>query len=144
MSYQQSRRKINETHASLSDYWSEWIRNYYDSNEPRLLVRHEDLLFHAEDVMLKITECVGLESKLAWPFQYQTRPSKKHGDTGDFFSTLRKYGREIVVNMTRDDIEYVQSWTPSTRQGLDGELMAKFHYHHPPATVQSPNVRVFF
>jgi hypothetical protein len=134
VSYQQTRNQINETHASLSDYWSDWIRNYYDLDEPRLLVRHEDLLFHAEELMLKITECVGLDYKLSLPYYYNKGPSKKHGSSGDFLSALANYGREIVVNMTRDDLDYVQSWRPSSRKGLDVELMAKFHYNHPIGT----------
>ena len=61
ITYEQTRHSFTDWHASVSDFWSDWIRNYYDSDEPRLFVRFEDLLFHGEDMMYKIAECVGLE-----------------------------------------------------------------------------------
>ena len=133
VTYQQTLKEVSEGHASLSDYWSDWIRSYYDLNESRIFVRFEDLLFHAEDLMYKIAECVGLENDFELPYLYPTHSSKKHGHSIDFFNALTMYAHATVVNMTQADLNYAKSWTPSSRQGLDAELMAAFHYSHPGA-----------
>jgi hypothetical protein len=46
-------------YKSLAHVWSEWYREYLDADFPRLIVRFEDLIFHAPAVLEQIRECVG-------------------------------------------------------------------------------------
>lgn len=50
---------VSREYKSLAHAWSEWYREYLDADFPRLMVRFEDLIFHAPAVLEKIRECVG-------------------------------------------------------------------------------------
>jgi hypothetical protein len=50
---------IVRKYKSLAHVWSEWYREYLDADFPRLIVRFEDLIFHAPAVLEQIRECVG-------------------------------------------------------------------------------------
>lgn len=43
-------------HGSLAHFWSEWYRLYLDADFPRIMVRFEDMLFHAKEVIER--ECI--------------------------------------------------------------------------------------
>ena len=45
-------------HDSLAHFWSEWYRLYLDADFPRIMVRFEDMLFHAKEVIeRKFSHC---------------------------------------------------------------------------------------
>jgi hypothetical protein len=71
--------------------WSEWNSQWVYTDTPRLMVRFEDILFHAERVMELITNCIG--QPLAHPYRYHLEASKGHGNSSDFATALAKYGR---------------------------------------------------
>lgn len=119
-------RPFDERYASLADMWSGWYQQYLHAEQfidpfPRLIIRFEDTLFHAEKVMELIVECVGETMKA--PFQYHLEAAKEHGKPADFIAALSKYGREEgrYGGLTDDDMSYAQS-------ALDSELMHLFHY----------------
>jgi hypothetical protein len=123
--------KYFDHYKSLADMWTEWNRIYYDFETPRLMVRFEDTLFHAEKVMKQITECAGI--KMDRPFLYQLDSSKKDSKgTADFLTALAKYGRRYgrLDGLFPRDIAYL-------RQALDPELMGVFHYLTVDQTISS-------
>jgi hypothetical protein len=69
-------------YESLAAAWSSFYREYVASDMPRLVVRYEDLLHHAEAVAHLVSECVGLPPP-ARVF-YPLRPSKGHGRPVEF------------------------------------------------------------
>jgi hypothetical protein len=110
-----------DQYESLADLWSTWNRLYYDYEYPRLIVRFEDMLFHAEAVMKQIFDCAGIP--MQGPFLYQMESSKKDKKTADFITGLSKYGRRFgrYDSLFPRDIEYL-------REVLDPELLQAFHY----------------
>jgi hypothetical protein len=112
---------------SLVHLWSQWYRECYDSDQPRIFVRFEDVLFAGPAVVRAITECVGLVQQPK-PFHYVLQASKSHGTaTNDFVGALIKYGSAAnrTKLMTADDKEYIRKY-------MDTELMRVFRYHVDP------------
>lgn len=109
---------------SLIDLWSEWNSLYYHADYPRLMIRFEDTLFHAERVMHLITECAGIETDE--PFKYHIDSSKHLKSSADFVTALGKYGSADgrYDGLTPPDMKYLQTH-------LDEELMKVFHYKQP-------------
>lgn len=111
-------------YESLADMWSTWYGAYLDADFPRLMIRFEDTLFHAERVMEIITDCVGGRpgEQPSPPFRYHLGKSKR-GPSSDFPTALGKYGREAgrYDGMTADDRKYALS-------ALDEKLMRTFRY----------------
>lgn len=115
----------NNTFDSLADYWSEWNSEFFrETYMPRLMIRFEDTLYHAEAVHDKIQECLfgkeSLESDTK-PFQYHSDSTKPFNP--DLAQTLIKYGTEEgrYANMTFEDLEYAN-------EALASDLMSMFHY----------------
>jgi hypothetical protein len=104
--------------------WSQWYHEYWVADFPRLIIRYEDMLLHADYVMRKILECAGVQPAED-RFVYHLTPSKKHGKPVDFVSAIFKNTQvQSRYNyMTSADIQYA-------RQHLDAELMDAFHYPH--------------
>lgn len=50
-------------YTSLVDMWNVWYKDWHDVSFPRLMVRFEDLLFHAEDVVSQVCACGGGEDR---------------------------------------------------------------------------------
>ena len=55
-------------YTSMVDLWNTWYGQWYDMEIPRLMVRFEDLLFHAEETITKVCECGG--GKMQKKFRY--------------------------------------------------------------------------
>jgi hypothetical protein len=123
---------------SLADVWNSWYREYFEATNimPRLMIRFEDLLFHPEEVVEAVRECVGAEYKHA-EFQYQAGPAKTHPYFSQFkknpssmISAWVKYGQNrerAMRNMTTADRMYAAKY-------LDEDLMRQFHYQPPVTT----------
>lgn len=114
--------KFSVEYASLVHLWNEWYRQYYDSHQPHMLVRFEDLLFHGPAVLSAISKCTGIRSTK--PFEYLVQASKSHGKpTNDFVSAIIKYGDAVnrTQPMTEEDLQYV-------RDHIDTELLRVFQY----------------
>jgi len=116
------RSTITDEWDSLADMWSDWNLQYVNADFPRLIVRFEDLLFNAEYVMKKIKECAGIPEN-GKPYEYLTEEAKDGGNTGNFISSVIKYGTELgrYSCLTEQDTAYLKS-------ALDSNLMDKFHY----------------
>ena len=114
-------RAYDETYDSLADMWSDYYGGYMRAGIPRLVIRFEDTLFHAEKVMDLVSECLGVPMKE--PFRYQLDASKEHGNPADFATALAKYGRAEGRDggMKELDKEYATV-------ALSGDLMQKFYY----------------
>jgi hypothetical protein len=116
---------------------------------PRLMIRFEDLLFHAEEVVEQIRQCVGASWKIRndtstdpasngkSPFRYGLAPAKTHPYFSSFkkhqsslVSAIIKYGQEgsngrrRVDNMTDADIAFAKRY-------IDNKILDVFNYNHP-------------
>lgn len=47
----------NRQHESLAHMWTDWYKDYYDADYPRLMVRLEDLVFYPHETLKQICEC---------------------------------------------------------------------------------------
>ena len=121
---------INTTHTSLAHLWNDWYTEYMHGDFPRIFVRMEDLVFHAETVVRQVCTCVG--GTPAKTFRYITE-SAKHGDIhGNDKTTLLdamiRYGSSSKLNrtkgMTQDDVAYA-------KKVLRRDFMDMFGYSHP-------------
>lgn len=121
---------INTTHTSLAHLWNDWYNEYMVGDFPRIVVRMEDLVFHAEQVIQQVCTCVG-GTFAATDFQYII-DSAKHGeihgnDKTSLLDAMIRYGsrrQDHTRGMTQDDLDYA-------RKVLDEKLMHMFGYSHP-------------
>lgn len=44
---------------SLAHYWTQWYTEYMEADYPRLIVRFEDLQFHAKEMINIVCQCAG-------------------------------------------------------------------------------------
>ncbi|GKY96853.1 hypothetical protein MPSEU_000644400 [Mayamaea pseudoterrestris] len=113
-------------YKSLVHLWSEWNREYLDADVPKLFIRYEDTLFHAEEVFRTIAECVGMEQAHS-TFQRTVQSAKTERELSvDLLTALQKNGREKdrYGTMIAEDIQFA-------KKHLSSELMELFHYSHP-------------
>lgn len=122
--------KKNKTfveYTSLLDLWNTWYRQWRDASFPRLMVRFEDLLFHAEDTVAQICACGG--GTMRGNFKYVEDSAKgeggPHAGSAGFLASLVTYGNRTLrmegILEDRNDLDYA-------RQHLDKELMELFGY----------------
>lgn len=83
---------------SLADYWGQWYKEYLEADYPRLIVRFEDIHFHAREVVETICQCVGAvpreDDSL---FRYVVSAAKwgaAHKSKSNMISAMVKYGSE--------------------------------------------------
>lgn len=110
-------KKYNETHnvtntyQSLAHMWKDWYKPYFldaqYNQTPRLMVRHEDMVYRPEKVVQKICECVGGTNRNPNPdwgapngFEYEEESANKgkgHGRLGrsGLLTAVIKYGQPI-------------------------------------------------
>jgi cell fate (sporulation/competence/biofilm development) regulator YmcA (YheA/YmcA/DUF963 family) len=116
-------------HESLSELYNEWYGNWLDVEYPRLVIRFEDLMFHAEHVVEKVCKCAG--GKLAeGPFQYTTGSAKtgiSHKGSNGLVKSMLKYGdiQKRTHAYTPMDLDYAKS-------SLRSDVLDLFHYGTPP------------
>jgi len=115
-------------YSSLVDLWNVWYGDWYDVVEfPRLMVRFEDLMFHAEDTVTQVCECGGGTMR-SW-FRYVEDSAKgqygPHAGSAGFLASLVTYGNSTLrmkgILTDEKDVEYA-------RQHLDKDLMDIFGY----------------
>jgi hypothetical protein len=102
---------------------------YLDADFPRIIVRLEDLVFHAKKVTTQVCQCIG--GDMRDDFQYITETAKVGDDNihgKDRTNLIKWFTRwhleDRTKNMTVDDQAYA-------RKALDGDLMKLFQYEHP-------------
>lgn len=120
-------KKIRTTSPSLADLWSTWNQEYVESDTPRLIIRYEDVLFHAEKVMSLISDCTGVPLSRPGEYMYRAKKAKAHGKSTDLAMALRMYGSEEgrYGSMSPEDVSY-------SRTALSPDLMNLFGYSHAP------------
>lgn len=117
-------KNMKYQYRSLVHLWSEWYRQYLESDYPVLLIRFEDLIFQPVVVLQSIADCVS--GTLRSPIQYQVKSSKSHGSGTDYIKALIKTAdtKARSKNMTMADMQFASTH-------LDSELMNLFHYNIP-------------
>lgn len=117
---------------SLLHYWMAWYKEYLDADYPRLIVRFEDLQFHAKEMVTLVCECAGAVPRDPnAAFTYIVDAGKwgpgHRGKQTNLISAMIKYGTDAkrFSGMTREDMEFVAN-------NLDPELMELFKYEMPP------------
>ena len=126
--------------------WKEWYEEYvHIEDEPRLLVRLEDLIFRADQVIPPICECVlgddddhnqtgslGLrgqrkvvpQKRASSKFLHAQAAAKDHGGQGDLLRSLIQYG-----NSSRRRDGFTQTQWDAARAIIGTDLMETFGYH---------------
>lgn len=109
-------------YKSLADMWTEWHKQYVDADYPRIMIRFEDTLVHAEELMHIISECSGAPM-LPGPMKYFAEEARHFGGRGSLLTSLMKLGRydDLYRNLVSRDKEYVKT-------ALDPDLMRIFKY----------------
>ena len=124
----------SRTWSSLANEWSEWYREYYDADFPRLMIRFEDLVFRTPQVLDVIRACVEAEWKEK-QVVFVTQPVKttqyfeRFKAQSGMVSAMIRYGqdhegRRRLQHMDEDDRRLA-------KEQLDEELMRVFGYKHP-------------
>lgn len=97
---------------------------------PRLMIRLEDLVFHPQEILQTICDCVG--GSLYHPLRYQGETSKQGTDNihgMDKTDLIKAMTMHIFTNrtkgMTLDDIDFAKSTLGAS------ELLNTFGYSHP-------------
>lgn len=114
--------------SSFSFYRSVlYVLRYLEADFPRLIVRTEDFLFHAQEVMDAINTCVGFETK---SFKYELQAVKKKGT--DFVAAMTKHGttKNRALQMYAEDLDYARSV-------LNPELLEMLQYPSVPASSEA-------
>lgn len=107
--YNDTGAKVKNSYDSLAHMWLEWYQPYFlDSRynqTPRLMVRHEDLVYRPEKVISKICDCVGgtnmMNKNWSEPggFEYEEESANRGGGHGKHRSGLLtaviKYGQPL-------------------------------------------------
>jgi hypothetical protein len=70
--------------------WTDWTRVYVDAPFPRLIIRFEDILFHAEKVIKIVSECVGIPLLSNATYRYCLGRSKDRFKTSTFMEAMVK------------------------------------------------------
>lgn len=106
---------VTNSYKSLAHMWKEWYTPYFLDKKynqtPRLMVRHEDMVYRPEKVINKICECVGGQtrrnhssssssSNSTSGFQYEEESAnrgKGHGKQGrsGLLTAVIKYGQPL-------------------------------------------------
>ena len=118
---------------SLAHLWSDWYGQYFNADYPRLIVRFEDMLFNAKEMVNTICECAGGVAREPGKFAYVVdsgKFGKGHASSEpktNMISAMIKYGTDEkrFLGMTTDDLIYAN-------EHLDANLMSIFQYEIPP------------
>jgi hypothetical protein len=114
-------------YKSLVDFWNVWYHEWYDATFPRVMIRFEDLLFHAEETVAKVCTCWG--GTMRRDFRYVKNSAKgqqgPHAGSAGFLASLITYGNSTLRNQgiltDKRDVTYA-------RENLDEDLMTEFGY----------------
>eukprot|EP00547_Thalassionema_nitzschioides_P000214 CAMPEP_0194214464 /NCGR_PEP_ID=MMETSP0156-20130528/15666_1 /TAXON_ID=33649 /ORGANISM="Thalassionema nitzschioides, Strain L26-B" /LENGTH=436 /DNA_ID=CAMNT_0038942723 /DNA_START=12 /DNA_END=1318 /DNA_ORIENTATION=+ len=111
-------------HDSLAHMWSEWNRQYYDAEYPRLMVRYEDLIFYGKEVTTAACECFGGKMKQRG-FRHKGESAKVgdiHMNKTSLVDNMIRFidpNIDLKKGMTEDDLEFA-------KKVLDKEMMEFF------------------
>ena len=108
--------------------WNTFYRDYLNADFPRLIIRYEDLLLHADEIMPQICECVGAElTNTENGVSVGKESAKKHmRSKDDIVGIIMRYGsiEKKTERHTKGDIVYAN-------ENLAKDLMEAFQYKYP-------------
>ena len=125
-----NRWKRQVEYGDFVDLWNTFYRDYLNADFPHLIVRYEDLLLHADEVIPQICECVGGEVTNAENRVHIGKDSAKEtrtfGKTDNLVESLIRYGSSELrtERHSKGDIVYAI-------ENLGKDLMEIFHYEYP-------------
>jgi hypothetical protein len=119
---------------SMAHYWSQWYEEYLNADYPRLMVRFEDLQYHAREMVDVICQCAGAVPRSeTGAFTYVVDSAKSFGPghgakkkRTNLISAMIKYGSDEhrLDGMTKEDLEYAS-------KHLSQDMMSLFDYNIP-------------
>eukprot|EP00551_Chaetoceros_affinis_P009890 CAMPEP_0203662558 /NCGR_PEP_ID=MMETSP0090-20130426/482_1 /ASSEMBLY_ACC=CAM_ASM_001088 /TAXON_ID=426623 /ORGANISM="Chaetoceros affinis, Strain CCMP159" /LENGTH=426 /DNA_ID=CAMNT_0050525363 /DNA_START=147 /DNA_END=1427 /DNA_ORIENTATION=- len=113
------------------DLWNTFYNDYWNATFPRLIVRYEDLLLHANEIIPQICRCV--DGKLVNTTengvtlsQESVKDVGRHGKTSNLVQSLMRYGNETLRtrHFSKGDLVYADEY-------LRQDLMEIFGYSDP-------------
>ena len=117
---------------SLAHYWGEWYKQYLEADYPRLIVRFEDIQFHAKELIETVCQCAGAVPRNDDAiFRFVVDSAKwgaAHKSSTNMISAMVKYGsdKKRFTGMTEADFLVANEvFTP--------EIMELFGYEMPPS-----------
>lgn len=126
---------LNVKYDSIAHLWNEWYREYANTTAefPRLIVRMEDILFRAEEVLPQICNCFGgTMSTSLGPNQIRyysnvanQNPGVDNGKGSGLLRSIINYGNKTL---RRDSYQAVQF--KAAKEVLDPSLMKLFGYRY--------------
>lgn len=119
---------IKVKYDSLPSMWNEWYNQYENSTFPFLLIRMEDLVFHAEHIMPQVCECAGFQYRGSL-HQMNEVQNKNHGIEQN--ATSQGLLRSIIQygNTTNRRNGYTSLQLKAAADLLDEQLMKRFTYN---------------
>lgn len=124
----------HKTHYdSLAHLWNDWYAQYLTKADfPYIVVRFEDLQFHAKNVTYQICECAGGTIRTDRPFSYIVDSAKDgpgHGKAEErtgMLAAWKKYGKPLPPQNGFSKADY-----ETAVKYLDADFMKMFGYTHP-------------
>eukprot|EP00537_Pseudo-nitzschia_pungens_P004403 CAMPEP_0172364342 /NCGR_PEP_ID=MMETSP1060-20121228/7485_1 /TAXON_ID=37318 /ORGANISM="Pseudo-nitzschia pungens, Strain cf. cingulata" /LENGTH=521 /DNA_ID=CAMNT_0013087313 /DNA_START=122 /DNA_END=1687 /DNA_ORIENTATION=- len=92
------RYKPPANYTSLAHYWAQWYKEYLEVDYPRLIVRFEDIQFHARELIETVCQCAGaVPRNKDGMFRYVVDSAKwgaAHKSQTNMISAMVKYGSD--------------------------------------------------
>lgn len=116
--------------GSLADYWADWYKEYLEVDYPRLIVRFEDIHFHARELIETICQCAGaVPREDDGMFRYVTESAKwgkAHTSKSNIVSTMVKYGSDKKRFKGFKETDWLVA-----KEVFTPEIMELFGYEYP-------------
>lgn len=123
------RREVQ--YENLVDLWNIFYNDYVNATFPRLIVRYEDLLLHADQVIPQVCDCVGgtlvnTEKNGIALSKDSVKDKRLFGETSNLVESLTRYGSSKlrIADFSKGDLVY-------TNDAISKELMEMFGYTFP-------------
>ncbi|KAL7560591.1 hypothetical protein ACA910_000047 [Epithemia clementina (nom. ined.)] len=139
------KENASTTYPSLPDMWTMWHQEHLDLAQrkngsiPTIVVRFEDILFHAPTVMQAIAECAGMDMMGPWDEENQRHKIIHHLERSKEHGGNRQDGFAVQVAKVASPEGRTLGFTDrfynyTTQVALDTKLLQLFQYSVPPAT----------
>ena len=117
---------------SLAHYWGEWYKQYLEADYPRLIVRFEDIQFHAKELIETVCQCAGAVPRHDDAiFRYVVDSAKwgaAHKSSTNMISAMVKYGSDEQRFTGMSEADFLVA-----KEVFTPELMELFGYEMPPS-----------
>ena len=117
-------------YSNLIDMWNTYYKDYLNVTFPRLIVRYEDILIHADEIIPKICTCVGGKihnnQRGINLIKHSAKDQQIFGITGNLIEGLSRYGNVKLrtAHLSQGDMIY-------SKENIDNDLMTLFRYKQP-------------